>query len=272
MNIHVSNTGSLRENTELSIMEEPLEWLRAFQDNWLAHLEKSGETNWSVYTYVSNKLTPSGKAIQLRKSRLLLISSAGAYIPEEQNPFDEFNPLGDYSVRLIPTDIDLDRLDFSHAHMDQSAVRLDPQTLLPLTHLKNMVAEGKLGGLASVFISFNGYHPHAIRVVKELIPNILRTAKKEGVDGALLVPIESLCVQSAGLIARALEVNGIASTITTNNGKLAKLTAPPRATISKQPSGSIIGKPGEPVQQRQLIETTLALLEKNAPLDFVSIQ
>jgi D-proline reductase (dithiol) PrdB len=272
MNIHVSNTGSLRENTELSIMEEPLEWLRAFQDNWLAHLEKTGETNWSVYSRVKNKLAPSGKAVQLSHSRLLFITSSGAFIPGEQDPFDEFNPLGDYSVRLIPCDIPLDQIDFSHAHMDQSAVRLDPQTLLPLTHLQNMVDQGKLGSLVPIFISFNGYHPHAIRVVKELIPTILRTAKKQQANAAFLAPIEALCVQSAGLIARALEVNGIASAITTNNRELAKLTAPPRATISKLPSGSIIGKPGEPDQQRQLLEATLALLEKNAPLDFVPIQ
>lgn len=271
MNIHVSNTGSLRDNTDLSIMEQPLEWLHAFQDNWLAHLEKTGETNWSIYTRVKNEFTPSGKAIKLNDSRLLFITSSGAYIPGKHPPFDELNPLGDYSTRLIPSDIPLDQLNFSNAHIDLATAQQDPQTLLPIEHLREMVTDGKLGGLAQEFISFSGYHPHAIRVVKELIPAILKIAKRQQVDAALLVPINSLCVQSAGLIARALEVNGIATTIITNNADLTKLTAPPRATITSFSSGSIIGNPHDHVQQRRVLETTLDLLEKNAPLDFVTI-
>jgi D-proline reductase (dithiol) PrdB len=271
MNIHVSNTGSLRQNTDLSIVEQPLEWLQAFQDNWLAHLEKTGETNWSVYTRVYNKLTPSGKGIQLNTSRLLFITSIGAFIPGQHPPFDEFNPLGDYSIRLIPSDTPLKNLDFSNAHIDLSAVQQDPQTLLPLGLLQSFVEQGKLGELAPEFISFNGYHPHAIRVVKELIPTILKTAKKQQVDAALLVPCGPLCVQSAGLVARALEVNGIATTITTNNGKYVKLTAPPRAIISKLQPGCVLGNPHDPAQQRQVLETTLALLEQDAPLEFLEI-
>jgi hypothetical protein len=252
-------------------MERPLEWLHAFQENWLAHLEKTGETNWSIYTRVINKFTPSGKAIKLNNCRLLFITSSGAYIPGEQDPFDEFNPLGDYSIRLIPSGTPLDQLDYSNAHFDPTAVKQDPQTLLPLQHLQEMVNQEKLGGLATEFISFCGYHPHAIRVVKELIPSILRTAKRQHVDAALLVPINPLCMQSAGLIARALEVNGIASTITTNNAELTRLTAPPRATISTFSSDSLLGHPHDNKRQRRVLETTLALLEKNAPLDFVSI-
>jgi hypothetical protein len=271
MNIHVSNTGSLRQNTDLSIVEQPLEWLQAFQDNWLSHLEKTGETNWSVYTRVYNKLTPSGKAVELKNSRMVFITSIGAYLPGQQPPFDEFNPLGDYSIRLIPTDTPLPDLDFSNAHVDLSAVHQDPQTLLPIEHLQALVGEGKLGELAPEFISFNGYHPHAIRVVKELIPTILKTAKRQQVNAALLVPCGPLCVQSAGLIARALEVNGIATTITTNNGKYIKLTAPPRATISNLQPGCVLGNPQDHAQQRRVLEATLALLEQDAPLEFVEL-
>jgi hypothetical protein len=252
-------------------MEQPLEWLHAFQDNWLAHLEKTGETNWSIYTRVKNKFTPGGKAIKLSDSRLLFITSSGAYLPGEQTPFDTINPLGDYSIRLVPSDTPLDQLDYSNAHIDLTSVKQDPQSLLPINHLQEMVGQEKLGNLAPVFISFSGYHPHAIRVVKELIPSILRTAKQQKVNAAMLVPITPLCVQSAGLIARALEVNGIASTITTNNAELTKLTAPPRATISALSSASLLGNPHDHDQQCQVLETTLALLEKNAPLDFVSI-
>jgi len=271
MNIHVSNTGSLRQNTDLSIVEQPMEWLEAFQDNWLAHLEKTGEANWSVYSRVSNKFTPSGKAVRLSESRLLFISSVGAYLPGSQDPFDEFNPLGDYSTRLIPSSTPFDEIDYANAQIDLSAVQQDPQTLLPLEHLHRLVEKGKLGELAPEFISFNGYHPHAIRVVKELIPSILKTAKRHQVNAALLVPCSPLCVQSAGLVARALEVNGIATTISTNNGKYVKLTAPPRATISNQAPNCVLGAPHNHARQQQVLAATLALLEQDAPLEFIEI-
>lgn len=271
MNIHVSNTGSLRENTDLSIMEQPLEWLHAFQDNWLAHLEKTGETNWSVYTHVKNKYPPSGRGVQLKRSRLLFITSIGAYRPGDDLPFDEFNPLGDYSIRQIPSSTPLDEIAYSNAHIDLTSVEQDPQTLLPLEHLRDLVSEGLLGGLTPDFISFNGYHPHAIRVVKELVPMILRAARKQQANAALLVPAGPLCTQTAGLVARALEVNGIATTITTNNEKHISLTAPPRATITSLPQGCTIGMPHNAIQQRGVVEATLALLERDAPSEFVHL-
>jgi hypothetical protein len=252
-------------------MEQPLEWLHAFQDNWLAHLEKTGETNWSVYTRVRNKFTPSGKAVQLKNSRLIFITTTGAHLPAEQAPFDEFNPLGDYSIRLVPSDSPLEQLDFSNAHIDLTCARKDPQTLVPLRHLQDLVSQGRLGALAPMMVSFSGYHPHAIRVVKELVPTILKTAKQQQGNAALLIPVGLLCVQSAGLIARALEVNGIATTIVTNNGPSITLTAPPRAIITSLPSSCVLGKPNDHQQQCRTLETSLALLEQNAPLDFVQI-
>lgn len=271
MNIHVSNTGSLRENTDLSIMEAPLEWLRAFQDNWLDHLEKTGETNWSVYTRVTNKFPPSGKAVQLHRSRLLFVTSIGAYLPGQQAAFNNFNPLGDYTIRQIPSRISLEQLEFSHSRFDQTAVRRDAQTLLPLRHLENLTAEGRLGSLAPEFISFQGYHPHAIRVVKELIPTILEAALTQEADAALLIPVGPLCVQSCGLVARALEVNGIATTIITSQDRLVRLTAPPRATVSPYASSAVLGAPHNLAQQRRTLEVALSLLEKEAPLDFVRL-
>jgi D-proline reductase (dithiol) PrdB len=271
MNIHVSNTGSLRENTDLSIMEQPLEWLQAFQENWLAHLEKTGETNWSIYSRVRNKFTPSGKAVRLKHSRLLFISSIGAYLPKSQPAFDEFNPLGDYSIRLIPSDTPLHLLDLANGHIDISAAQEDLQTLLPLDHLRDLVTQGVIGQLTSEFISFNGYHPHAIRVVKELVPTILGTVKELQADAALLIPVGALCVQSAGLIARALEMNGIATTIATNNNDAITLTAPPRAAVSSLPNRSVLGLPHNPVQQQKTLLAALSLLEKTAPAEFLRV-
>ncbi len=269
MNIHVPNTGSFRSATDMEILERPLEWLRDFQSGWLSHFERTGVPDWSQYTYPQNYLAPASRGISLTKSRLLLISTGGAYHAASHKPFDCRNPLGDYTIRIIPSSIKLERLKFGHPDVDQNFVRRDPQILLPLKHLRALVAEGFLGSFAPVFISLCGAQPHAIRVVKELIPQILTIAKDHQVQAALIIPAGHLCIQTAGLVARALEVNNIATTMTTWDPDMAHMTAPPRLTATHLPEGCPMGMPGDMVQQRRILQTTLGLLELNSPTGIV---
>lgn len=268
MNIQRRNTAPLRErpNGEMSILEKPLEWLQAFQKGWLAHLEETGKPDWDKYVWLRNLFNPSGVKIELAKSNMIVISSAGAYLHEHQDPFDTQNPLGDYSVRLIPTGTNFDQVKFANAHYDQSFVQTDPQVLLPLLHMEDLAAEGHIGGLAPVMISFNGHQPNAIRVVKELVPQILKVARGHNVTAALMIPAGMLCVQSLGLVARALEVNNIATTMASWSEDLSNLTAPPRIMNTGFPSGSTLGLPGDPAFQREVVIKALSLLEYDAPI------
>ena len=68
-----------------------------------------------------------------------------------------------------------------------------------------------------------------------------------------------------GLIARALEVAGIATVITTWNAGRTRVTAPPRATFTRLARGATLGKPHDPAQQRRVLDATLALLTLDAP-------
>jgi hypothetical protein len=70
-----------------------------------------------------------------------------------------------------------------------------------------------------------------------------------------------------GLIARAVEQFGVATTIATWNGDRTWLTKPPRMLYAKTARGSTLGAPGNNTQQRRVIEATLALLERDAPLE-----
>ena len=272
MNIHVPNTGSFRSATDMEILERPLEWLREFQSGWLSHFERTGIADWSQYTYPQNDLAPASRGICLSQTRLLLISTAGAYYPTSHTPFDCSKPLGDYSIRIIPTSTSLEALVFGHPDLNQEYVQKDPQVLLPLKHLQAMVREKFLGSFAPIFISLCGAQPHAIRVVKELIPNILKAAKEHLVQSALIIPAGHLCIQTAGLVARALEVNNIATTMTTWDPDMAHMTAPPRLTSTYLPEGSPVGMPGDAAQQRRILQTTLGLLELNAPTGIVYLQ
>ncbi|MBI3158677.1 MAG: hypothetical protein HYZ26_03630 [Chloroflexi bacterium] len=253
-------------NSELTVLEAPLEWLRAFQQGWLAHYEQTGEMDWARYTRPFNRLAPSGPGIRLERSRILLVSSAGGYLKDSQTPFDTADPLGDYSLRLLPSETPLEQVAFAHAHYDHAVVDEDPQTLLPLDHLRQLQSEGFFKQLLPVTVSFMGHQPNALRTVKELVPAIIEAARSLKAHAALLVPAGDLCIQSAGLAARALQVNGVASVLVSWNLNLARPIAPPRLALVDSAAGQTLGAPGDAAAQRRALQAALTLLEQPAPL------
>lgn len=163
-------------------------WYANYKDNWLKHYHETGETNWKLYEHARNEKAITAPGIDLSKSRLALITSAGSYLKDSQAPYDAENDLGDYTIRLYPTSTPLDALAFAHTHYDHTAVNADTQVLVPLRHLEDLVEEGVIGELAPDVISFMGYQPDVIRVVDESIPAIVKAAKEMDVQAALLVP------------------------------------------------------------------------------------
>lgn len=172
----------------MQILEDLTGWQQAFEDGWLRTYQETERMDWSLYNRPTNKNAPAGAAIDLSQSRLGLISSGGFYLSASQTPFDAENDLGDYTMRSFPSDTAFSDLAIAHTHYDHTAVLADPNVLLPLAHLHDMVAEGKIGRLAPSAISFSGYLPMAHRTVKELIPQIVAFAQSEQWDAAFLVP------------------------------------------------------------------------------------
>ena len=76
-----------------------------------------------------------------------------------------------------------------------------------------------------------------------------------------------MCSQSVGLIARALELEGIATTLTSWNAERTVILKPPRATYTQLGRGSTLGRAGDGAQQRRVLEATLQLLSYDAPLE-----
>ena len=70
-----------------------------------------------------------------------------------------------------------------------------------------------------------------------------------------------------GLIARALELVGIATVVVAWNAGRIRMVSPPRALITKLPRGTAFGVPGDEAGQRHVLDETLALLATDAPLE-----
>ena len=172
----------------MEILEHRDHWEAEFRAGWLAGWQQTGVPAWKKYNRPRNNPLPATPGVDLSESRLLLISTSGAYLSASQDPFDATNILGDYTIRTFPSAAPFDSLAYAHNHYDQTAVKADPQVLLPLEHLASMTAEGLIGELAPELISFMGYQPDLTRVVDALIPDILAAAKEFQVQAALLVP------------------------------------------------------------------------------------
>jgi len=164
------------------------EWQATFEANWLKHFQDTGETNWKVYNYAKPENDISGQAIDLKQSTIMLISTSGAYLKDEQTAFDAANLEGDYSIRTFAKDTAFDALDYAHDHYDQTAVRQDAQVLLPLQHLQQLADNGEIGGFADTIVSYSGYHPNVGQVLDETLPAIQAMVRDVKPDAVLLVP------------------------------------------------------------------------------------
>jgi hypothetical protein len=172
----------------IPIVEDLERWAEGFETGWLKHLKETGEADWDLWHGPKNLIQPSGRGVDLTRSRLLLITSSGAYLRGKQEPFDAPNLYGDPSLRLFPADTPLGDIAFAHTHYNHKYVDADPQVLVPLRHLDAMVAGGRIGELAPTVVSFSGYLPDARMAVDTVAPAILEVAKAEKAHAALLVP------------------------------------------------------------------------------------
>lgn len=173
----------------MEILENKAQWSADFRSGWLKTLRQSGRIDWSIYQHPRNVQTPGVPGIRLSQSRLMLITSAGGYLRDSQDPFDEPNALGDYTLRTFPSSTEFEALAYAHGHYDQRMIERDAQVALPLRFLEELVAVGEVGELAPSVISYMGYQPDSARVVDELIPEVLAVARSEKVEAALLAPV-----------------------------------------------------------------------------------
>jgi hypothetical protein len=66
-------------------------------------------------------------------------------------------------------------------------------------------------------------------------------------------------------------MNGVATTLTSWNAGVTRLTAPPRAVFTRLARGATLGRPGDAAQQRRVLEATLSLLAQDAPIAPVNL-
>ena len=250
----------------MEIIEDIEGWRRRF-DEWRPSSPAADEI--ADYPFVKNRrapFTPARRALPMLN--LALISSAGAYI-DGTPPFDTSSSGGDLSFREIPIEVEETDLRFAARGYDPLAVREDMNAQVPVARLLEFEQNGIIGQLNPVFWSFCGFIPDAATMADELVPKLVQRVHRYEVQAALLIPASTLCHQSVGLVARALELSGIPTMTLAIIKDVVELVRPPRVALHDGEFGSVSGVPDFPEHQRRILDEALRLIE---PLDQPAIR
>ena len=69
-----------------------------------------------------------------------------------------------------------------------------------------------------------------------------------------------------------MELNGVATTLTSWSFGVTRRIMPPRATYTRLARGATLGNPHDSAQQNRVLEATLALLAQDAPLESIKLE
>lgn len=120
---------------------------------------------------------------------MALVTTGGVH-RDDDRPFDMTDRRGDPSFRAIPSDTPAARLAVTHDYYDHRDVDRDVNVMLPVDRIREMAADGAIGGLAPNFYSFMG-HVVDGRVGELESGTAVEAARRiaeEGADLVLLTP------------------------------------------------------------------------------------
>ena len=125
----------------------------------------------------------------LRQSKLALVTTAGIH-HQDQPPFDMSDSDGDPTYRLLNGDSLFDNFQVTHDYYDHTDARKDPNIILPLDRLRELVKEKVIGSLAQTHYSFMGHIDgrHIATLVEKTAREIANKLKADQVDLVLLTP------------------------------------------------------------------------------------
>jgi len=146
-------------------------------------------------------------------------------------------------------------IDFKHTTAE------DPATFFPLAALRRAGKAGRIGALTPHFHFLPTNRSQ--RVTRDdYAPDLLSRCRADDADAAILVPNCPVCHQSAALVARHLEANGIATVIMGAAKDIVDEAGVPRFLFSDFPLGNAAGKPHDVASQDLTLSLALDLLEQ----------
>jgi D-proline reductase (dithiol) PrdB len=131
---------------------------------------------------------PRALAVPLSQATVALVTSAGI-TQDGQAPMDGANVEGDYTIRELDIETPASALHVWHTHFDTAAALADINVVYPIDRLKELVAQGVIGRVASSAVSFMGYFSNVFRMRDEVVPAVVAAVRRAGADAVVLVPV-----------------------------------------------------------------------------------
>ena len=200
-------------------------------------------------------LTPLAKP--LSECKVMIVSTAGVH----QKADPPFQPINDMTFRRISQFAEPEQLKPSHPAPVRRPGEADINVVHPYQRLAELAGEGFIGGVTEYHLSCLGAIKKLRELVTELAPQMALAAKAGGADIVLVVPLCPACHQTAGLVARVLEREGLPTVSLTGARDITERTRPPRAAFLNYPLGNSTGAPGDPSGQRAVLRAALQLAE-----------
>ncbi len=149
--------------------------------------EQYDKLGYPPYRWVRNEDPPplAPLAKPLSEAKVGLVASGGIYRTGQV----AFHYRDDFSFREIPADTPASELRATHFAYDLTDARRDPNAVFPLATLRNLVNEGRIGGLAAQAYTFMGGIYSVRKVRDQLTPAIADRLQRDEVDLAILVPV-----------------------------------------------------------------------------------
>jgi D-proline reductase (dithiol) PrdB len=119
---------------------------------------------------------------ELRDSTFALVSTAGVHL-RDQEPY---NLEGDNTWRLLPGDVQASQLMLTHGHYDHSDADQDINCIFPIDRLRELAAEGLIGGVSNRHIGFMGYTQKMRDLYEHAAPEIAKLVARSDADAVLL--------------------------------------------------------------------------------------
>ncbi len=123
----------------------------------------------------------------LAECRVTFISTSGVQ-PRGTLPFDTVHPVGDYSFRRVPSASRVEELEIHQLKYPTADATRDLNVIFPLERLRELAAEGVIGGLTEHCYTFVGYNMDPERLERTLAEEIAAAVSEEGADIALAAP------------------------------------------------------------------------------------
>ncbi|HEY0752902.1 MAG TPA: glycine/sarcosine/betaine reductase selenoprotein B family protein [Ktedonobacteraceae bacterium] len=166
--------------------------------------------------------TPHTREVQ--DSVFALITTAGVHLREQE----AFNVDGDNSWRVISGDIDSQQLMVTHEHFDHRDADQDINCIFPLDRLRELAAEGLIGGVSNTHLGFMGFTQNFRDLYERAAPEMAKLILRSKADGVILTAGCPLCHRVVGIIAREVEMVGIPTVLISVAPEQSQQAGPPR--------------------------------------------